>query len=131
MIFQEDFNDAYSRLLAAGIHLKMLVDYEARGGHRSYWKRPTLHGDRPLLLEHYYLAFFLLGVTTTLSVIAFAIELCLGRKMKRGRGDQIERRNEGPSGDVNRESRKVLRGIKKEDQVVEIRGSVPGETVEK
>ena len=80
-ILQEDFNDAYSRLLAAGIHLKMLSDFEARVGRRSYWKRPKIHGLRPLLLEHYYLALFLFVITTTMSLLAFAIEVLLGRKI--------------------------------------------------
>ena len=104
----------------------MEADYERRGGtSRSYWIRPTIHGNRPLLLEHYYLAFLLFVAPTAVSVIAFTIELCFGRKSKRRIGDRIEsRKRRGPELGVRRE---VLEGITKEDQVVEIKESVPRE----
>ena len=128
-ILQEDFNDAYSRLLAAGIHLKMLSDFEARVGHRSYWKRPKIHGLRPLLLEHYYLALFLFAVTTTLSLLAFAIEVSLGRKITKGKTER--RKVRGSKQEATKYRMKVLNvRKKKEAQVVEINGSVPGATTD-
>ena len=104
----------------------MEADYERRGGtSRSYWIRPTIHGNRPLLLEHYYLAFLLFVAPTAVSVIAFATELCFGRKGKRRIGDGMEsRKKRGPELGVRRE---VLEGITKEDRVVEIKESVPRE----
>ena len=110
--------------------MKMESDFEARVGRRSYWKRPKIHGLRPLLLEHYYLALFLFVITTTLSLLAFAIEVLLGRKITKGK---MKRRREvrGSKQEATKENRKVLNvGKKKEAQVVEIKGSIPGATTD-
>ena len=109
--------------------MKMESDFEARVGRRSYWKRPQIHGLRPLLLEHYYLALFLFVITTTMSLLAFAIEVSLGRKITKGK---IKRREvRGSKQEATKENRKVLNvGKKKEAQVVEIKGSIPGATTD-
>ena len=60
----------------------MLADFEARhgSGYKTYWTRPETHGERPLKLDHYILAFIMFACSTTISLIAFVIELWLGRK---------------------------------------------------
>ena len=110
--------------------MKMLTDFEARGsGRRSYWKRPKIHTLRPLLLEHYYLALILFGITTTLSLLAFAIEVWLGRKITKGQRKRREMR--GSKQDAMKEQMENLNVIKKQDvQEVEIKGSIPGSTTD-
>ena len=106
----------------------MESDFEARVGRRSYWKRPKIHGLRPLLLEHYYLALLLFVITTTMSLLAFAIEVSLGRKITKGK---IKWEVRGSKQEATKENRKVLNvGKKKEAQMVEIKGSVPGATTD-
>ena len=106
--------------------MKMESNFEARVGRRSYWKRPKIHGLRPLLLEHYYLALFLFLITTTMSLLAFAIELSLGRKITK-----VRRKIRKSKRDPIKEKMKVMNMRKKEEaQVVEIKGSVPGATTD-
>ena len=109
--------------------MKMESDFEGRVGRRSYWKRPKIHGLRPLLLEHYYLALFLFVITTTMSLLAFAIEVSLGRKITKGK---MKRKREvrGSKQEATKDKMKVLNARNKEAQVVEIKGSVPGATTD-
>ena len=77
--------------------MKMLADFGARhgSGYKTYWTRPETRRERPLMLDHYILAFILFGCSTTISLIVFVIELWLGRKNKwKGRAQDQRKRNQ-------------------------------------
>ena len=83
-ILQNGFNEAVAWWLATGINLKMLAEFEAHyGSTNNFWTRPKIHGNRPLKISHVVVAFILLGVILTMSLIVFVTELWLGRKEKR------------------------------------------------
>ena len=83
-----------------------------------------------MLLEHYYLALMMFVITTTLSLLAFAIEVWLGRKITKGQRKRSKLR--GSKRGAMKEKMEVLNARKKKDvQDIEIKGSIPGATTDR
>lgn len=72
---QEDFNTAIARLVAGGIHTKMINNAQAVIKLPSYWTVPIKHDIEPLTPVHVMLQFILCLGGLSLAMIVFVIEI--------------------------------------------------------
>ena len=66
---------AISRLVATGIHIKMISDAQAELKMTSFWNKPSNYEIEPLLLSHIMLPFLLFLDGLSLATVMFVIEM--------------------------------------------------------